>query len=615
MAKIVDPDQLNQGTEVVFDRTNKTIQLLVAGNLNDTAPGRTSGVTGQAVYSFCKEEWLTDATLNELKFPFDPIFEQKLVLTAGWAWKDAQTTDLLRDVGWSQVDGAQYAGLQSLGDFDDGTEQAYYQQVAGFDATADASVQNFDKTGEINEAVQIKGPGGTPDYTSFMKVFLRAQGKTYDKGELVTDQALSAVDYRFYGVPLSNATDITDGSGPPESDANIDSQAPYTGMSISYLKGSGFTTAAVTTYAAGDVVQDGNGRWAFCTTGGTMDAAGAADYTANGGTAVWEAYAGEVQIGSSYYAFNRIIDGNGGTTKQIYEWAQRQLRKSVDINADTLGSPNQNGNGAQFGRIANDLCYFIGDVLHSSDGAAITNFDTNYTNNIKQHDITVDGGGLDSEGLPLTATLRSYPFVAAGNMVFSQNLVDEPDVDTLYKMFFEYSTRETANDVALTASSGATTTMTSTTIDLSTWAAGAFMYVQGFTTNPTNNGMYYVTGTPTANSIDLVKVDGITVVDESAGDSVSLDHDPYDSPDAIVVNDNSSTPITGQITASTIAFDFDYTNNSQGGRTPGTDADVVVIAQGRGGARWNDAYFTITAATGLTFPVNVADELVYSNPA
>ena len=58
MAKIVDPDQLNQSTEIIITTGTKTIQLLVAGNLNDTAPGVTSGVTLQAVYSFLKEEWM-----------------------------------------------------------------------------------------------------------------------------------------------------------------------------------------------------------------------------------------------------------------------------------------------------------------------------------------------------------------------------------------------------------------------------------------------------------------------------------------------------------------------------------------------------------------------------
>jgi len=45
MAKIVDPDQLAQGTEVDFTVANKEISLNVAGNLDDNAPGKSSGVT------------------------------------------------------------------------------------------------------------------------------------------------------------------------------------------------------------------------------------------------------------------------------------------------------------------------------------------------------------------------------------------------------------------------------------------------------------------------------------------------------------------------------------------------------------------------------------------
>ena len=614
MAKIVDPDQLNQATEVVFNKTTKTIQLLVAGNLFDTSPGSTSGVSGQAVYSFTKEEWLTDATLNELRFPFDPIFEQKLILVDGWKWADAQTRDLLRDVGWQEIDAAERAGLQTLGGpFNAGADQAYFQQIAGFDATADASVANFTKTGAVNEAVEFIGPSGTPDYSGFLKVFLREQGKLYDSGELVADQALAAVDFRFYGIPLGNSIDNTDGSGAVNSDTNIDTLTPYTNMTVDYIKGNLFETATATTYSLDDVVQDGVGRWAFCTTAGTVSTPGGA-YASFGGTSAWEAFTGELQIGASYYAFNRIIDGATGTAKEIYEWQQRQLRKTTDINDDTLGSPNQNGNGAFFGRISNDLASYTGADLHSNAGTAITNFDSNSTNNIKQHDITVDGGGLDAQGLPLVSTLRSYPFVAAGNLVFSTNLTDEPDVDTLYKMFFDFSLRYTDTDVALTASAGDATTMTSTNIDLSVWAAGEFMFVSGFLTNATNNGMYEVTGTPAANSIDLTKVDGIDPIDETAGDSVSVDQDPFDSPDAIIVEDTTPANITGQITATSIAFDFDYTNNVQGGRTANTNAPITVIALGKADARWTVGSFTILEATGQNFPINAADELVYSNP-
>ncbi len=622
MAKIVDPDQLNQGTEVVIDKTNKTIQLLAAGNLSNASPARTSGVSGQAVYSFIKEEWLADATLNVLKFPFDPVFEQKLQLVNGWKWADATTRELIRDAGWSEIDGAQYAGVQSLGNFDATTDQAYYQQVAGFDLTADNSVANFAHTGDVNEGVQIVGPGGSPSNTSYLKLFLRVQGKTYSQVELVSSQALSQVDFRFYGMPLENEPDITDGSGAPASDSTIDGNAPYTGMSVAYLKGSGFTTwANSTVYPAGAVVLDPNrqsngstnGTWWFTPAGGTSSGTGTANDT---GVTDWESYAGAKQIGTEWYAFNVIVNGNGGTKKQIYEWAQRQLRKTVDINADDVGAPNQNGAGAQYGRIANSLCNFVGSTLHSRDGVYIDNFNANDTNDIVEHDITVDGGGLDSEGVPVTSTNRTFPFVAAGTLQFSDNLVAEPDIDTLYKMFFKYTVRVTGTDIASTSPSGSSMTLTSTTTDFTTqFTQNEFIEISGFA-NSGNNGIFQITSVVTANSMTVTRTDGQAVgAAETAGSTINLDDDPFDSPDAVVVNDNSGTPITGQVTASSVNFDFDYDGNVQGGRSAGTDAPVVVVAQGKAGARWQFGEFTITRSTGLSFPVNTADELVYSNPA
>ena len=54
MPLINDPDQLNQGTEITIDTTLKEITLNIAGNLSN------AGVTGQALYSFLKEEWRTE---------------------------------------------------------------------------------------------------------------------------------------------------------------------------------------------------------------------------------------------------------------------------------------------------------------------------------------------------------------------------------------------------------------------------------------------------------------------------------------------------------------------------------------------------------------------------
>ena len=69
MAKIIDPDQLNQGTEVEFiTGSDRLIKLNYAGNLSG---GNENGVSWQALYSFIKEEWKNDDNL--VKFPFPVV--------------------------------------------------------------------------------------------------------------------------------------------------------------------------------------------------------------------------------------------------------------------------------------------------------------------------------------------------------------------------------------------------------------------------------------------------------------------------------------------------------------------------------------------------------------
>lgn len=614
MAKIVDPDQLNQGTEVDYTTSTKQIALSIAGNLDDNAPGRSSGVAHQALYSHAKEEWLTDATLQPVRFPFLPIFEAKFDWINDWQPADQQTRDLIRDGDFRVVLlNDEYACVISLQSFNDsGSDLAYYWQTTGWTATTTA----FDKTGELNEPILIYD--GTTDYRDFLKVALREQGKTYGYGNLLIDQDLSALTYQAYRLPISNALD----PNISETDGNIDNNSPYTEMQLNYLKGTGFTTwGDSVVYPAGTVVLDAirqsngssNGTWWFTPGGGTSSGTGTADDT---GVTDWEAYSGAEQIGTEWFAFNRVIDLSSGTgTKgEIYEWGMRQLRKTGDINSDALGTPNQDGYGTVNGEVAMGLFDFVGADLVTRPGVLIRDFDTNDTNNIKFNDITVDGGGLDQDAVPVSSTQRTYPFVAAGSLVFSDNLVAEPDVDTLYKMFFQYTTRDTGTDIAVTSSSGATATLTSSSTDFTThFTNGDYIEISGFS-NSENNGIFQANGAVTSNSMPIRKVNGEDLTDETSGPSVNLDAAPYDSPDAVVVNDNGGSPITGQITAKSIAFDFDYDNNNQGGRTAGTDAPVAVIAQGKDGSQWVDGLFSITSNTGLSFPLNANDDLVYNNP-
>ena len=94
MTLITDPDDLNQGTEIIFDTAARTVQLLQAGNLS------TEGVTIRTIYSFSKEEWINDPVLIRFPFPFVPITDEFFELQEGWNWADQATRDLLRRGGF-----------------------------------------------------------------------------------------------------------------------------------------------------------------------------------------------------------------------------------------------------------------------------------------------------------------------------------------------------------------------------------------------------------------------------------------------------------------------------------------------------------------------------------
>ena len=145
MAKITDPSDLNEGIEIVFDTTNKTIQLLVAGNLS------ADGVTGMAVYNFCRDRWKTGALIT-CTFPIMAITGQKFDLVNGWDWKDVTTRNLIRNAGWClrDADGVlqeEYMGLVILGSKGGGDQVYYYCQQAATQAVkvyGDATHGDFD---------------------------------------------------------------------------------------------------------------------------------------------------------------------------------------------------------------------------------------------------------------------------------------------------------------------------------------------------------------------------------------------------------------------------------------------------------------------------------------
>jgi hypothetical protein len=120
-------------------------------------------------------------------------------------------------------------------------------------------------------------------------------------------------------------------------------------------------------------------------------------------------------IGMSSYNFNIIIDGNNATAEEIYTFVQWSLRQNVDIDA---------GAGVVRGDTAEELLQFIGDTLRtkltSIGGVYIDNFQPVDTNRLEFTDNT--------------GAIRTFPFVAAGNIIFNDNL--QNDADARYFVFF-----------------------------------------------------------------------------------------------------------------------------------------------------------------------------------
>jgi hypothetical protein len=149
----------------------------------------TSGVTGKCLYSKFKEIWKSDGELNKHKFPIQMIYEASFVWINNWVPYDAQTRDLFRDAGFKEVDGRENACMISLGSMHASSDQGYYTNVAGLDQTK----SDLDKTGEINENVQTKGTGGSPDNSGYAKLFLREMQKTFAEYDLLDEQGLAAL--------------------------------------------------------------------------------------------------------------------------------------------------------------------------------------------------------------------------------------------------------------------------------------------------------------------------------------------------------------------------------------------------------------------------------------
>jgi len=630
---------------IFYDTAAKLVYLLEKNGLD------AAGVLGQTVYSHMMISWKDDAFLIA-NAPF-PMFcvdadagkyfigQDASGNFSGWNWADdgtysVRTRKLLRNMGWSEVTAtgitdAVYPGIFTLGAFEDPVNDIAYYQF-GSDPTVNDTV-NFTFAGPVNEAVKAFDEIGNPPTCNFAtsntitratgsfitdgykvggRVTIRAagdgsrngtflltavaattltvsgtpfvtgtdttaqlavdnlnaitlrlrirdadaNGKTFDQANLASG-GYTVLANRVFSLPLANATDLKIAV----TDASIDADAPYTGMTLTYH-----------------------------TTPQSLGGSG-------------------VLVGGPYN-FGIVIEGNNGTNQQIYNWLQRQLRKTTDIDA---------GAGIGIGRALDGLMRFVGDLLEvgsvngglsfptnprgGGSGVFISNINAASKNFTKYYDNT--------------GAQRSHPVSVPVTLDFNATL--EADTLAKFTLFFDRTIRTSVTDLVITAGTGANGTISSAGANLPNNAeltAGDYVRVSGLTGgNAAMNGLYFITTETTpGSSWAVTRYDGATITTTTSA-TANVDQHPVDSPDAVIVKDDLSADVTGLVSGVNYSFSFDYSNNAQGGRTPATDAFVLAKAIGQSTAQYTQSTVQqIQSGVALTIPVVANQERNFSNP-
>lgn len=593
MPRISDPDKLFRSANasnatpdgnVHFNLTNKTIELISstdgwsAGSGNELLDqgGDNGGVDLQALYSFIKEQWKSETDLVKYEFPMEAITAEQFEFKNGWRLTSSGDYPLvdsipyIRNGGWAERSVAgviqkEYMGVITLGNIE-ATHTVYYA------FNGDTAKTDFSYPGRVNEPVLVYNATVSPvvdKRSTVQTVFIRSApegttgnvtGFTYDSAT-TTDIGVTTISTQVYRFPLAEGVD--------SNITLLDSEVTggvFADMRIEYYSSAQTITDTGTSFTVG-VVIDSN-----------------------------------------------IDDGaTVPTLAQIYQWVQLQLRSTGDINT----SPG-NETATHYGVLADPLVEFVGATLKTvrqgdDDGVFIEGIGNDYRNNVE----FVDDGG----------TARTYPFTVSVTLNFNDNMINDANA----KFFLFYTditeispdgTFGTANAVLVTESSVISpdpevayflhdTNFTPTTGErVGTTNASAsqggytFTYdgSPDWTTNDLTGQVLVITSGNNAGRYFIASNTATTITIAS---DVAFD----------VTDAAMSWELKQKNTLGTYNFVYDYTANTDGGRTPDANAAVTLVGLGLHTAQYATATGTIektnTASVTLTAPL----ERNYADPA
>lgn len=155
-----------------------------------------------------------------------------------------------------------------------------------------------------------------------------------------------------------------------------------------------------------------------------------------------------------------------------------------------------------------------------------------------------------------------------------------------------------------------------------TLITGPGVYIDNFNSNDTNritftdqNGVartfpFVAAGTLTFNA-NLVN-DGAAIYRMYFTSLPGANND-FGEAAAVLVQNSAGADVAGNVSGPSVSFSFNYDSNTQGGRTPGTDAAVTVVAIGLTTGQYVAAQAVITRAVGQNISLVAPLERNYAN--
>lgn len=362
--KIIDPDDLIVSTTLGNLGVNGNIWLDTAAKTFALAPFGVlvakDGVTGNALWAKFVDLWTT-TTYQPFPFPMNVLDAKSGQYIFG---QDPGGTYN----GWKPANDATRQMIRDAGWSEYSNAGALNRQYVGIVSLGDVSAGaqlyyqraiggtalDFTFEDEVNEGIQVFGDASNGNFDN--RTYFKGYVREYAKkykDSVLADTGQSATGAYIVNLLLSNEDDLKITAV----DGDVATLAPYTGIGLEYF--------------------------------GTNQ---------------------NKTIGGGSYPFRVIIDNTtaNATLEEIYTKMQYLLRQGTDID---------DGAGTVIGKTANQLCFFVGDTLYTTQGVFIDGILPADLNRV----VLLDQNNVE----------RTYPFASAGFLNFSANLVGG-----YYRMYF-----------------------------------------------------------------------------------------------------------------------------------------------------------------------------------